>query len=124
MTTASRALHAALVLAAGPVWLLAYLLLVVCACLVIAADRVLPHARVGNCWSYAAPRWLRHGGYLAIRASRGARLSGGMVPHAIWLRDLPDGAHVRQTVPLRPRSGRWLPWHIFYFSFRVTSRES
>lgn len=119
-----RVAHAVLVTAAAPPYLIAYLLLVLCAGLVVVAEHVLPHARVGNCWSYVGPRWLKYGGYIAIRAARGVSLSGSLlVPHAIWIRELPPGTDMRQTVPLNRRKSRWFPWFVAYFPFKVVDTE-
>ncbi len=119
-----RLIHAVLVIGAGPVWLVAYVCLALCALLVVAADRVLPHARIGNCWSYVAPRWLKHGGYIGIRIAPGVRfLWNFLIPHAIWIRELPETADIRQTSPINRCKGRWFPWYVFYFPFKVTERE-
>lgn len=112
------------VLLAVPPFVVAYALLAICTLLVLIADRALPHARVGNCWSYTGARWARFGGFIGIRAAPGARFFGFLpVPHAIWIRDLRD-ADILQTTPLQRKRSRFFPWYVFYFKFKVTSKES
>jgi hypothetical protein len=119
-----RVLHALLVISAGVVWIPLYMLLVIASVLLVVADKVLPNARVGNCWSFAIPRMLKHGGYIAVRAAPGVAISGGlMVPHAIWMKNMHPESEVRQTSPLVRRKNSWLPWFVFYFKFKVVSNE-
>lgn len=118
-----RALHALLVILAGPWWLLACLAFGVSVLLVLAADKLIPDADRGNCWSYVMPRFLKHGGYVCVRAARGARILGLPIPHAIWLKQMPHGADLEQTIPTeRKRSPP--AWEVFYFKYRVVKHET
>jgi hypothetical protein len=101
------------------------LLMVVVSCLGIAAHWVHPNSTWGNCWSYAVPRWLKHGGYLSIRWSRSARLFGvPFIPHVIWVRELCEHSVVEQTVPDRTSKSWWREALLsFYFKFHVRNVE-
>jgi hypothetical protein len=120
-----RALHALLVILAGPWWLIACLTFGVSVLLVLAADKLIPDADRGNCWSYVMPRFLKHGGYVCIRAARGGvRMLGLPVPHAIWLKHMPHGADIEQTVPVERKKSRGLALFSFFFKFKVVKHET
>ena len=85
------------------------------ALMALAAHRLHPEARVGNCWTYAVPRMIRHGGYLGFRRVHGVTLFGLPLPHAMWL---PRLGQVRMTYPRRRRAG-WLPWFAVLFRYDV-----
>jgi len=92
----------------------------VCAGIVLLADKVWPEADAGNCWSFAGPKWLRGGGYLAVRTVPSARfLMLFPVLHAVWLKDMPAGADLEMTRPIHRHRAAWIPWRTFYFKFRV-----
>jgi hypothetical protein len=117
-------LHAALVGAAALPWLGAYALLAASAGLVMAAHRLDPTANHGNCWSFAGPRWLTRGGYIAIRPVSDTRFLGVFpIIHAIWLKDIPRGTPLEQTKPAERRAGKWAPWWTLYFRFNVSRVE-
>lgn len=96
------------------------------ACMV-AADKLQPNARWGNCWSFAAPRWwaTRDRSYLTLRAVRGARLVGGygIVPHVIYQADLGADARIEQPLPLHSYSGGNLIAGKLLFAFTVRTDD-
>ncbi len=119
-----RALHASIVLAAVLPWAVAMMLLALALLLVRAAHRVWPDADHGNCWSFAGPRWHAEGGYLLVRMAEDVRIAGvRVIPHCIWLRSLPAGADIEQTVPLKRARSAWAFLHTPYFRFRVSRLE-
>lgn len=118
------ALHAILVLLGMVPLGFAWASLALGVALMVLADKALPNARRGNCWSYAAPRWWRHGGYLGMRAADGVRLCGfGLVPHVVHVEALGDGSRISHTLPTNRYSGRWLLWRKLYFRFTVADSD-
>jgi hypothetical protein len=70
------------------------------------------------------PRYIKHGGYVCIRAARGGvRMLGLPVPHAIWLKHMPHGADLEQTVPVERKKAKLLALFSFFFKFRVVTTE-
>ena len=119
-----RFAHLVLVLLAGLPWVIGYFAFATSALLVWVADKVWPEADHGNCWSYAGPRWLKHGGYLAVRVVPSAKFLGAFpVLHAVLLHQMPDGAVLEMTMPLRRQKTKWLPWRTFYFHYRVARKD-
>ena len=90
----------------------------------VMADKVLPDARWGNCWTYAAARWWRLGGYIALRPSDGIALIGGIpIPHAVWVPELTG--EVRMTYPVDPRiQNVWMPLQALLFAYTVWHRDA
>jgi hypothetical protein len=113
-----RILHAAVVILAFVPWVIGCLGFGAAIALALLADRILPNARHGNCWSFALPRWWRNGGYLLVRWANGMP-----VPHAAWVRRLSDGNELEQTAPLHRVTSWALLWKTLYFPFRVTTVE-
>lgn len=90
--------------------------------LVVIADKLIPKATHGNCWSFVGPRWSKHGGYIVVRMADDIRIFGRrVIPHALWLRSWPEGADVQQTEPVTRKRH---PLHTIYFRFRVKNTES
>lgn len=119
-----KIVHATLVLLACIPWIVAVNCGVLCLALVMLADKVWPNATSGNCWSFAGPKWFKHGGYLTIRYADNIRLFGKLrVPHAIWIKSLSMDSLVEQTVPINRSKAKKLPWRVFYFPFIVKSKE-
>jgi hypothetical protein len=100
---------------------MAYLLMVVTVELALLGHRLLPHARVGNCWTFALPRWRARGGYLLVRDSSERFLGVLPIPHVAWVEHLGDDTILQQTVPLH-RHKRW--WRSFRFPYRVVRSEA
>jgi hypothetical protein len=117
------ALHFLLcVLAAAPL-LLANFALTLALWLYVLADRVLPGATRGNCWSYVAPLVWREGGHLMMRPAHGVRLLWlGIVQHVSWARTV-DG-HIEQTEPVERYKGPALLWRWVYFDFGVRGHDT
>ena len=119
-----RALHALLVLLSMVPIVAAWALLALGLVGMVWADKLWPTADRGNCWSYAGPRWWRHGGYLGMRSADGVRLAGfGLVPHVMWVMSLGTDARIEQTMPVNRYSGRWLLWRKLYFRFTVADND-
>ena len=133
-TTSRRIVHAALVIASVPLWVVGCVGFAAAAAPILLAHRIWPQADRGNCWSFVGPRWLRHGGYLVVRPAGNVRIFGCPVPHAIWLRSMPAGADIEQTVPQRALGAagdtrldrvllKMLHPGLLYFRFRVSRIE-
>jgi hypothetical protein len=115
-----RALHLFFVLLGFMPWAIAMCLMVLSTGCAMLAARALPHAREGNCWSYALDKWARHGGYLLVRAADGQRFLGRFpVPHVEWVKH----NDVRYFVPSRRKTTSWVPWYTVYYSGRIWRRE-
>lgn len=112
-----RAVHALLVTLALVPQIATYIGALVFAGLAIAAHRVDPKARFGNCWTYAMPRLFDRGGYITFRGVHHNRLFGILpLPHALWM---PSLGEVRMTYPKHRREGNWLPWWVMLFRYDV-----
>lgn len=87
--------------------------------------RLDPDLMYGNCWSYALPRFARHGGYLLVRPARGIRLFKVFsVPHVIWVRGLPDeGVELEMFEPINRDRSSWMPWKTIWYKGHVTRAE-
>lgn len=114
------ALHAGLVILAALPWAIGCLGYWAAMWLTVWADRVWPDATHGNCWSFVGPKWLKEGGYVVVRW---AHPPMGRIPHSIWMRNIPEGAEIQQTEPVR-RARRWWQAHrTLYFRWRIVDRE-
>jgi hypothetical protein len=114
-----RALHAVLVLVAALPWLAGVLAFGLATLCVLAADRLWPGATHGNCWSFAGPRWVRHGGYLLVRLADGVPML-----HAAIVHRLPaDGVQLEQFMPARRRRGWRGVLSAFYFRGAISRDE-
>jgi hypothetical protein len=113
-----KALHRLLVVISLVPLALAFAFLAIFAGFALLADKAMPHARWGNCWTYAVPRWLKYGGYLSLRRSDGVALFGRVgIPHAVWQSSLRGG--LRMTAPVKRKSGLFFPVHVMLFDFTV-----
>lgn len=68
-------------------------------------------AGYSNCLVYALARWIRYGGYIAIRRSQHFP-----IPHFLWIP--PDGlagVTLRHFVPMRPARGWRNVWRAAWF---------
>lgn len=119
-----RAIHAFLNVLGVLAWLVAYAAMQIVFRLAAIGDRILPDARVGNCWTFTCARVVRLGGYVLMRPVDGTKFLGvGLIPHAGWLESVPPGAVLLQTEPIERYTGRWQFWRLFYFRFRIKSSE-
>lgn len=119
-----RAMHFALVLLGMIPLTIAWACMALGVLVMVWADMVHSDARRGNCWSYAAPRWWRQGGYLGMRSADGVRLCGfGLVPHVVHVEALGDGSRISHTLPTNRYVGRWLLWRKLYFRFTVAESD-
>lgn len=119
-----RILHAILILLAALPFAVGVTFFAIAAVLVIWADKLWPDADCGNCWSFVAPKWIKHGGYIVNRAADGVTVSGhGLIPHAMWMPEISPDAVILQTHPVRRKTGKWFPWFTLYFPFKVLRKE-
>lgn len=117
------ALRAAIILLAVPVWMAGCALFGVALLLTLAARRLDPSAMTGNCWSFAGPRWVECGGYLAVRFTRLPTIFGRrFIPHALWVPSL-VGVPVEQTEPLHRYTRLRDVWRMFIFDYRIRTKE-
>ena len=112
-------------------WLVAYWAGVAVFALTWLADKVLPEADCGNCWSYAMPRWAGHRPTLPENADvqRGGLMLQFVetarfwkifpVVHCVWLPDGPGRTPMETTKPVERHRYRWLPLAPFYFHYNV-----
>ena len=115
-----RFLHALLVLLAVVPWLAGCLLFGCALLLTMAAHKLEPQARWGNCWSFVAPRWIRRGGYIAVRLSGRPRIFGRrFIPHAMWLASILPGTELEQTEPDHRITRLRDVWQVLYFRFHI-----
>lgn len=120
-----RAAHAFLAFLGILAWLVAYVAMQIVFWLALIGDKVLPNARVGNCWTFVCPRAMKVGGYMVIRPVKFGKLFYvGLIPHVSWLESIPPGAVLLQTEPIDRYTGRWKFWRFFYFNFRIKSSET
>ena len=116
--------HFIIVILAGFFWFVAYWLFVICALLILLANKVLPDYNKGNCWTYAGLKWMQHGGYLAIRKIKdNAFVKMFPVVHVVWIKEFSKENKIEQTIPIKRKSNKWLPYHIFYFPFKISKVE-
>jgi hypothetical protein len=111
-----RALHGLLLVLSMPFLLLAASALGFFTLFATWAEVVLPDARFGNCFTFAAARWARYGGYVTLRTADDVTVLGLPIPHALWQAEL--GGPVRMTYPVQRRSGH-VPWWAILFRFDV-----
>lgn len=116
-------LHRLLLVVAMIPLLLAFGLLLAFAGLAIAADRVLPRATWGNCWTFAVPMWFKHGGYMSLRRSDDIALFGHIgIPHAAWQSSL--NGDLRMTSPVTRVANLFLPIHTLLFEYEIWHGDS
>lgn len=115
--------HALIVLLAVLPWLIGCVGFGLALLLGLAADRLNPDARRGNCWTFAGPKWAKAGGYLAVRMAGFPRICGRrFVPHAIWVPSL-AGVPLEQTEPDHRITSLWGIWQVPYFDFHIRTTE-
>lgn len=120
-----RIAHALLAFLGILAWLVAYLCMQIVFWLALAGDKVLPGARIGNCWTFVCPRAMKVGGYMVIRpVRRGRFFAVGLIPHVSWLQSITTDSVLLQTEPIDRYEGRWKFWRFFYFSFRLKDSEA
>ena len=120
-----RLLHATLVLLAVLPWLFGCLLFGCALLLTMAAHKLEPQSRWGNCWSFVGPRFINRGGYVAIRlVSRPRIFNRKFIPHAIWLASILPGTELEQTEPVRRITRLRDVWQTLYFPFRIRKVET
>ena len=114
--TLVRSVHLAMAMLGAALWVLIAVASLVLVLLAVLGHRLWPSADMGNCWTFALPRWAMHGGELGIRMVKVGALQ---IPHAAWRR--PDGT-VEQTEPVEraeSASQAWFGLKTIYFRFRV-----
>lgn len=116
--------HALLAVVGTIAWLVAYLCMQIVFWLALLGDKVLPDARVGNCWTFVCPRLMQRGGYAVLRPVKRGRFFGvGLIPHVSWLESIHPDSTLLQTEPVDRYEGRWKFWRFFYFRFHLKSSE-
>ena len=119
-----QAAHAILAMIGVLTWLVAYFFGALSVWLAHLGDWVWPEADMGNCWSYALPRWNAKRGALVLVFVEDARFMKVFpVVHCIWMPKGPGHAPFEMTQPVERRKSQWFPWWAFYFKFRVVSVE-
>lgn len=80
---------------------------------------------IGNCWTYALPRYHEHGGWLLIRSAYGVRfLKYFKISHVAWVKELPpEGLIMEQFDPISRDHSKWLPWKTIWYHGRVLNYE-
>jgi len=120
-----KSIHVILALIGFVIWGVANAFYSVCIGLSLIADRVIPGASKGNCWSYTFARWWKYGGYLAIRKADGNGFIKFLpLPHVIWLKRIDwKFADVEQLIPKVRKHSKWFPWYSIYFDGKVINKE-
>lgn len=125
MNTLRVALYAALMAVGFVPWALAMVLMSAVMWLATICSRVLPDAKRQNCWTYAMPKFHRHGGYLMFRYSDGVRMWGFRFLNCIWLKTLPtEGAELEYFHPNKRRRGWLTPWEVAFHPGHIRTRET
>ena len=104
-----RIIHRGLITLAAFPWALGCSLFAAAYWMCVAADRLLPGATSGNCWSHAGVKWGREGGYLLVRWS-------DYVPvlHVLHVSSL-DPLEMSAFVPTRKLVGwRGVLWSLYH----------
>ncbi len=97
---------------------------IVCA-MAMLGKRIDPTHKRGNCWTYALPEFIEHGGYLAVRASDGLKFLGVfIVPHVLYMPILHGRSVISQYVPINKKSSFLFPWHALNYRGRVRNVEA
>lgn len=106
-------------------WLVAMVCLWLSTWMARLGDRISPGLMYGNCWSYALPKFARHGGYLLVRPARGIRLLKMFsVPHVIWVKRLPcEGVELEMFQPIDRDHSSWLPWKTIWYKGQIKRAE-
>ena len=87
--------------------------------------RIDPAHKRGNCWTYALPEFVEHGGYLAVRASDGLKFLGVfIVPHVLYMPILHGRSVISQYVPISRKSSFWFPWYAVNYHGEIRVIES
>ncbi len=106
------ALHFIVIMASAIVGAIALCFCAIVCALALLAKRIDPTHKRGNCWTYALPEFIEHGGYLAVRASDGLKfLRVFMVPHVLYMPILHGRSVISQYVPITRKSSFWFPWY-------------
>jgi len=97
---------------------------IICA-LALLGRRIDPAHKRGNCWTYALPKFLDNGGYLAIRASDGLKfLKVFIVPHVLYMPILHGRSVISQYVPIDRKSSFLFPWYAVNYHGEIRVVES
>jgi hypothetical protein len=124
MKRVRHALHAAICIAAVVPWLFGVLAFGAALMLTLLADKTMPDAVWGNCWTFVGPRWFKRGGYFMVCMAPSPRLFGRrIIPHAIWVRASHAELDVEQTAPVHRVKRFKDAWRTLYFKFVVKRRE-
>lgn len=106
------ALHFIVIMASAIVGAIALCFCAIVCSLALLAKRIDQTHKRGNCWTYALPEFIEHGGYLAVRASDGLKfLRVFMVPHVLYMPILHGRSVISQYVPITRKSSFWFPWY-------------
>lgn len=72
-----------------------------------------------NCLFYALSKWLRYGGYIAIRRSRSTVIP---YPHFLWIPSL-DGVYVEHYAPIDSASEKASGIGLVWFSGEIRTED-
>lgn len=93
----------------------------------LLAYKIHPEAKAGNCWSFALARWVKYGGYLAIRPAGDVWFMRVLpILHCLWIQQL-GPSELQMTMPRKRMRGfmaKWFPWKTPYFKFKVVSFDA
>lgn len=118
-------LQFAVVLIATIPWILGYLLFGIAYLIHKLGTAILGKSNYGNCWTFAMPKWVEHGGYLLIRPADGQRILNYIkVPHVAWVKNLdPKCVEVEQYSPVTRYSTNIFPWYALFYEGEVKNYE-
>jgi hypothetical protein len=121
----TRILHCAICVVAFFMWGVGNLFYTLACFLCMAANKVEPNSKWGNCWTFASVRWVKQGGYLMVRPADKQRFLGVFpVPHAIWVEVVGDGNILKQFIPVKRMTGLLMPLHTIYYCGKVQNFET
>ena len=117
-------LHLPLILASVFFWSIAMFFMLITIGFSLLMLKLYPDSLEGNCWSYALPRWIKHGGYLAVGPAAGQRfLNYFFIPHVIWVKKMSPETELEQLVPIRRKSRSFIPYYTLFFKGKVNVVE-
>lgn len=118
--------HFITILFAAIIWAIGCVCYALSLLLTIIANILIPNSKYDNCWSYAGPRWFKYGGYLFIRPADGQRFLKWLpVLHVGWVKNIdPNCIEIEQYAPIERKSGKFFPWHVFYYAGEIKKTET
>lgn len=122
--TTTKALHALIVFLIAVPLFVAWAAVTLVVGLSVLADKILPNADHGNCWTFSLAKWWREGGYLVVRPVPGVKMFGfGLVPHVFWVKDV-QSCELQMTQPVSRYTGLFLIFRCWYFKYVIRRTEN